>query len=119
RILAETYLRALTMRDVIRGDVDAALADVDALVLPGLAIPAPVLGIESTAIDGTEEPVRLMMLRLTQPFNLSGHPAIVLPCGRTPEGLPISLQLVGHQGATGALLDVAAGVEAMLRGGLS
>jgi aspartyl-tRNA(Asn)/glutamyl-tRNA(Gln) amidotransferase subunit A len=119
RILAETYLRALTMRDAIRGDVDAALADVDALVLPGLAIPAPVLGIESIAIDGVEDPVRAMMLRLTQPFNLSGHPAIVLPCGRTSEGLPISLQLVGHQGATGALLDVAASVEATLRGGRS
>ena len=34
------------------------------------------------------------MLRCTQPFNLSGHPAIALPCGTTPEGLPTSLQLV-------------------------
>ncbi len=56
------------------------------------------------------------MLRLTQPFNLSGHPAIVLPCGRTRDGLPLSLQLVGHKAATAALLDVAAAVEALLDG---
>ena len=60
----------------------AALADVDALVLPGMAIVAPPLGAETIAIDGVAEPVRALMLRLTQPFNVSGHPAIVLPCGR-------------------------------------
>jgi aspartyl-tRNA(Asn)/glutamyl-tRNA(Gln) amidotransferase subunit A len=58
------------------------------------------------------EPVRALMLRLTQPFNLSGHPAIVLPCGKTPEGLPVSVQLVGQR--TPALLEVAASVEALL-----
>jgi len=116
RILVETYLRALAAQDEIRGDVDAALTDVDALVLPGMAIPAPVLGTDNITIDGVDEPVRPMMLRLTQPFNLSGHPAIVLPCGRTSDGLPLSLQLVGHQAATAALLDVAAAVEAVLDG---
>ena len=96
--------------------MDAALTDVDALVLPGMAIPAPVLGTDNITIDGVDEPVRPMMLRLTQPFNLSGHPAIVLPCGRTSDGLPLSLQLVGHKAATAALLDVAAAVEALLDG---
>jgi aspartyl-tRNA(Asn)/glutamyl-tRNA(Gln) amidotransferase subunit A len=114
RILAGDYLTALTMQDIIRGEVDAALTDVDALVLPGMAIPAPVLGSDTLAIDGVEEPVRPLMLRLTQPFNLSGHPAIVLPCGVTAEGLPLSLQLVGQRAATAALLDVAAGIESLL-----
>ena len=59
------------------------------------------------------EPVRALMLRMTQPFNVSGHPAIVLPCGMTPSSLPVSLQLVGMRSV--GLLDVAAGVEAMLR----
>jgi aspartyl-tRNA(Asn)/glutamyl-tRNA(Gln) amidotransferase subunit A len=114
RILAETYLHALATQDEIRGDVDAALADADALILPGMAIPAPVLGTDTIALDGVDEPVRLLMLRLTQPFNLSGHPAIVMPCGTTSDGLPISLQLVGHKAATAALLDVAAGIETLL-----
>jgi aspartyl-tRNA(Asn)/glutamyl-tRNA(Gln) amidotransferase subunit A len=53
------------------------------------------------------------MLRLTQPFNLSGHPAVVLPCGTTAGPLPISLQLVGSRSV--GLLNVAAGVEDILR----
>ena len=46
-----------------------------------------------------EVPVRAAMLSLTQLFNITGHPAIALPAGRGPEGLPRSLQLVGHRGA--------------------
>ena len=41
------------------------------------------------------EPVRNMMLRLTQLFNLTGHPAISVPCGTTRDGLPCAMQLVG------------------------
>lgn len=111
-ILAEDYLRARRGQDVLRREIEGALADVDALVLPGMAIVAPPLGAETIAIDGVAEPVRALMLRLTQPFNVSGHPAIVLPCGPTG-ALPVSLQLVGARSV--ALLDVAAGIEAILR----
>lgn len=114
-VLAEDYIRALAGRDVIRHEVDAALADVDALVLPGLACEAPPLGAEHVDVGDSLQPVRSVMLRLTQPFNLSGHPAIVLPCGTTPTGFPASLQLVGQHQGTSALLDVAAGVEMVVR----
>ena len=52
------------------------------------------------------------MLRLTQPFNLSRHPAIALPVGSTPDGWPVSLQLVGRD--TASLVAVASTVEAAL-----
>ncbi len=110
--LAEDYLRARRGQEVLRRDVDAALADVDALILPGMSIVAPPLGAETVAIDGVAEPVRALMLRLTQPFNVTGHPAIVLPCGKS-SSLPVSLQLVGTRSV--ALLDVAAGIESILR----
>jgi len=55
------------------------------------------------------------MLRLSQPFNLSGHPALVMPCGTTKEHLPVSLQLVGQRSNTRALLDVGATIEAAIR----
>ena len=96
-VLAEDYLRALAGRDVVRADVDGALSGVDALVLPTLPIVAPPLGAETVPIDGISEPVRAMMLRLTQPFNLSGHPAIALPVGSSPHGLPVSLQVVANR----------------------
>jgi Asp-tRNA(Asn)/Glu-tRNA(Gln) amidotransferase A subunit family amidase len=54
------------------------------------------------------------MLRCTQAFNVSGHPAIALPCGATTDGLPIGAQIVGAYGDTPGLLRVASAIEAAL-----
>lgn len=113
-ILAEDYLRAMHARTVLRRAVDRALEGLDALMLPALPIPAPPLGAASIEIEGSKAPVRAIMLRLTQLFDITGHPAIALPCGSNGEGLPHSLQLVGHRGGTDRLLEVAALVERQL-----
>jgi aspartyl-tRNA(Asn)/glutamyl-tRNA(Gln) amidotransferase subunit A len=113
-VLAGDYLRALNGREVLRREVDAAIGDRDGLVLPTLPIPAPLIGAESVAINGTNEPVRALMLRLTQLFNLTGHPAISIPCGRTSKGLPCGLQLVGRRDETEGLLEVALACEGHL-----
>lgn len=110
-VLAEDYLRAMHARTVLRRAVDRALEGLDALMLPTLPIAAPPLGAASVDVDGSKEPVRAMMLRLTQLFDITGHPAVAIPCGRGAEGLPHSLQLVGHRGHTDELLGVAAIVE--------
>ena len=113
-VLAEDYLRALAGRDVLRSQVDAAVSAVDALVLPTLPIVAPPIGAATVRIGASEQPVRNLMLRLTQTFNLSGHPALSLPCGHTPAGLPCGLQIVGARSQTERLLAVAAGIEGLL-----
>jgi aspartyl-tRNA(Asn)/glutamyl-tRNA(Gln) amidotransferase subunit A len=105
-ILADDYLRALAARQVFEREVEAALTGVDALVLPTLPIVAPTLGAESVEIGERREALRPVMLRLTQPFNLSRHPAAALPCASS--GLPVSLQVVGKHARTGALLDLCA-----------
>jgi aspartyl-tRNA(Asn)/glutamyl-tRNA(Gln) amidotransferase subunit A len=110
-VLAEDYVRALAGRDVLRREVDAALAQHDALILPALPIPAPPIGAENVPVGTTTEPVRSVMLRLTQPFNVTGHPAISIPSGRTSTGLPCSVQLVGCRAQTDALLKVALACE--------
>jgi aspartyl-tRNA(Asn)/glutamyl-tRNA(Gln) amidotransferase subunit A len=110
-ILAEDYVRALRGRDVLIHEVDTALAGLDGLVLPTLPIPAPVIGMPTVTIGGSDEQFRAVTLRLTQPFSVTGHPAIAIPCGRAPGGLPVSLQIVGHRGRTPALLAVAQSVE--------
>ena len=115
-VLAEDYVRARAGRDVLRRDVDLALAGHDALLLPTLPIPAPPLGANTVRAGAREEPVRNLMLRLTQLFNLTGHPAISLPCGRTAGGLPCGLQLVGAGMQTDALLRVALAVESVVGG---
>ena len=85
-ILAEDYVRALRGREVLTREVDAALAGRDALLLPSLAVPATRLGAATVSVGGAEEPVRNITLRLTQLFNVTGHPAISLPCGKTSRG---------------------------------
>ena len=84
-------------------------------MLPTLPIPAPRCGDQVVHIGSRGEPVRALMLRLTQPFNLTGHPAISLPCGTMAGGLPCGLQLVGRINRTGSLLAVAQACEEALR----
>jgi aspartyl-tRNA(Asn)/glutamyl-tRNA(Gln) amidotransferase subunit A len=107
----EAYVRALQGRERLRAEVDTALRGCDALILPTVAVPATRLGSETARVGDRDEPIRTITLRLTQLFNVTGHPAITLPCGTTGEGLPIGLQLAGHAGATVALLDVAEAIE--------
>ena len=113
-VLAQDYVRAMEGRELLRREVDAALAGCDALILPTLPIPAPPIGAESVIVNGASEPVRALMLRLTQLFNVTGHPAISIPCGVTSEGLPVGLQVVGKRSQTEALLAIALEVEARL-----
>jgi len=98
----------------LRDEVDAALAGCDALVLPTMPIPAPILGAEMVRVGATGQQTRSMTLRETQLFNLTGHPAISLPCGSTADRLPCGLQLVGAHGRTDALVRVALACEALL-----
>ena len=65
-------------------------------------------------VKGGEEVVRSAMLRNTQLFNLSRHPAISLPCGTTRDGWPVGLQLVGDRRGTTRLLHDALAAEAAL-----
>ena len=118
-ILAEDYVRALRGREVLTAEVDAALDGVDALLLPTLPIPAPAIGAETVRIAGSDEPVRNVMLRLTQLFNITGHPAITVPCGATPEGLPAGAQIVGRLAGDLSLLSLSRALEPHLGPGRS
>jgi aspartyl-tRNA(Asn)/glutamyl-tRNA(Gln) amidotransferase subunit A len=113
-VLAEDYVRALRGRSVLTHEVDTALRGYDALLLPSIAVPATRLGAATVKIGAAEEPVRYIMLRLTQLFNVTGHPAITVPCGKTVEGLPIGAQLVGTRNGTNQLLEIAAAAEPYL-----
>jgi aspartyl-tRNA(Asn)/glutamyl-tRNA(Gln) amidotransferase subunit A len=111
-VTAVEYLKARKARAALQGAVDALLGDCDALVLPTLPIVAPLIGATEVTIDndaGERLPIRAAMLRLTQLFNLTGHPAISIPL-RTA-GFPVGMQLVGARDQTARLLAAAAAVE--------
>jgi aspartyl-tRNA(Asn)/glutamyl-tRNA(Gln) amidotransferase subunit A len=116
-MLAEDYVRAMRLREQLTQGVNAAFDTCDVMLLPTLPIPAPTLGVQSVEVDGRQEPVRAAMLRLTQLFNLTGHPAISLPAGTSQARLPIGMQLVGPAQGTARLLAIAASVESQMTAG--
>ena len=86
--------------------IEQLFESIDALVLPATPFPA-------TRIDESD-PVALSrgnLTRFTRMFNLTGHPAIVLPCGRTTDGLPIGLQIVGPRWREDKIIQVARAYE--------
>jgi len=110
------YLAARRMCGRLREAVNAALGSADALVLPTLPIVAPPLGASDIVMDDQSTlPVRTAMLRNTQLFNMTGHPAISLPLAAIgPQALPVGLQLVGRRDATGRLLANAAACAGLI-----
>jgi aspartyl-tRNA(Asn)/glutamyl-tRNA(Gln) amidotransferase subunit A len=114
KVAAEDYVLARRRGAGLTEEVDRALDGCDVLALPALPIPAPIQGTESLHLGDRDYPVRALMLRLTQLFDVTGHPAISLPCGKAGGGLPVGMQLVGRRMATPALLSIALWCERRL-----
>ena len=79
----------------------------DLLLTPTVAEPPPPLGSFAAPDTGLRS---AQIVAFTYAFNLSGHPAISLPC-HLDEGLPIGVQLVGAHGREDLLLRVSAKLE--------
>ncbi len=92
---ARDYVKALQAKAQLRRDVLATCASVDALLTPGALIPAPPLGARSVLIEGQDVKLLRAVVSATSPFNLTGQPALTLPCGKSQSGLPLALQIVG------------------------
>lgn len=108
---AEVYLRATRVRRVIVDAYRDLFADVDYLLLPVSAAPSYRIDAPSLAPVGEEGDRIKTGLRFTGPFNVTGQPAISIPCGATADGLPIGVQLAGRPCSEGILLRVAAMLE--------
>lgn len=94
-----------------------ALSRCDVIVSPVLTAPAIPTSIDTAGeveIAGNRGTIRGAWYPFTYPLNLTGHPAISMPCGRNTEGLPIGLQIMTSWYQDRFLLRVAAGVEALL-----
>jgi aspartyl-tRNA(Asn)/glutamyl-tRNA(Gln) amidotransferase subunit A len=116
KTIAVDYLRACRLREEFIHQLVAAMdeARVDVLAAPTTPIAAPLIREEKIIIGGKEHSTRALLLRLNRPANLAGVPAISFPCGFTPAGLPIGLQLIGRNSAEPLLLHIAAAFERLI-----
>lgn len=110
-LTASAYINALARRRAYAERFDAVMNEVRVLVAPTLPVAAPPLDAREIRIGAWREDVRLALLRLTRPGNVSGLPSITVPCGFTSEMLPIGLQLFGRRFDDATLLRAAHAYE--------
>jgi len=105
--------RAERARTTGYDDVQAVFEDHDVLVTPTLAVPPFDKETQPTEIAGTEiDP--LHGWALTWPYDLTGNPAASVPCGFTPDGLPVGLQVAGPRLDDRTVVRVSAALERTL-----
>jgi len=115
-LLAVDYLRASAKRAHLEEDFVSAFSGhgskhVDVIIAPTSPIPAPPIGANEIQLAGRTEGVRPTLLRLGRPGNLTGLPALSIPCGFTREGLPVGMQLIGPRWSEARMLAIALAYE--------
>jgi aspartyl-tRNA(Asn)/glutamyl-tRNA(Gln) amidotransferase subunit A len=100
------YLRAQKVRTLIKQDFEKAFAKVDVILSPTSPTPPFRLG------EKSNDPLAMYLSDIfTITANLAGIPGISVPCGKTPEGLPVGLQFLGRHFDEASLLRVAHAFE--------
>ena len=113
-VSAVDYLKAEQVRMVMAEEFKRLFNQVDVIVTPTEPLTAWKHGHESLAVLGNEESVLAASWRLTYPFNLTGLPAISVPCGFDSAGMPIGLQVAGRPFDETTVLRCAGAVEKLV-----
>jgi aspartyl-tRNA(Asn)/glutamyl-tRNA(Gln) amidotransferase subunit A len=113
RLCADDYVQAQRVRAQIAEALAAALEEVDAIVTPTAPLTPQLVGQKEVDFGGQRRPATGggVFTRLTAAFNLSGGPAISVPCGLTPGGMPAGLQIASAPGRDELVLRLAAAYE--------
>lgn len=103
------YFEALTKRDRLIAQMDESLQLWDVWLCPVAITPAFTHRPKGAAVevDNRKVPNFLASGAYTSPFNLTGHPVVVMPIGQTLTGLPIGMQVVGKRWQEMELLTIA------------
>ncbi|MFB2771666.1 amidase [Pelatocladus sp. BLCC-F211] len=103
------YFAALTERDRFIAQMDKELESWDVWLCPVAMTPAFTHRAKGEAVDieGRKVPYQMASGAYLVPFNLTGHPVVVIPIGQTKNGLPIGMQIVGKRWREMELLAIA------------
>ena len=105
------YLKAQRVRSLLARDFDEAFRKVDVIVTPTTPTPAFKLG------EKADDPLAMYLADIfTVTADLVGVPGISIPCGKSKEGLPIGMQILGKHFDEATLLQVAHVAEHALAG---
>ncbi len=109
---AWAYLRAQRARAQISSELQAAFDEYDAIILPSGPVAAPTIAASTGEPGGYYQgELDLARRRYTSPAALAGLPALSVPCGFTPDGLPIGMQIIGRRFAESSLFRIARAYE--------
>jgi aspartyl-tRNA(Asn)/glutamyl-tRNA(Gln) amidotransferase subunit A len=113
-ISIDTYNDAEANRRSVTERVNAALAEVDVIVLPTMAMDAPLRDARVIRLGGRDMTKLSATIRYTAIFNQTGHPVVSLPAALLPDGRAMSIQLIGRKNEDNLLLSIADRVDALL-----
>lgn len=100
------YLQAQKARTLLINEFNKLFESYDVLVMPVAPTPAFKLG------ENTDDPVKMYLADImTVPASLAGLPALSVPAGTSPDGLPIGIQLIGRRQDDARLLALAKQME--------
>jgi len=106
QILAKDYLHAQRYRTLLGQGIAELQRGIDVLAMPAVPITAQPIGTAEVEIRGEIDGVFGALLRNTEPFDLTGQPALVVPCGFANNQMPVSLQLVGRAFEEATVLNI-------------
>ena len=109
----EDYLRALGHRDVMRWQMEDQFEKFDLVMSPTMPITAFPVDKYPEEIGGvkTEPNPHWGFIPFTHPINTIGYTAATVPCGFSSDGMPIGLQIIGHEGDEETVLAASAAFE--------
>lgn len=108
---AVQYLTALETRRRFEQEMHQLFATVDVIVGATLPVLPPLISDQAARIDGREVPLVDAMSRLTAPQNMARVPALAIPAGFAPNGLPVSAQVIAGQGREDLVFRLACAYE--------
>ncbi len=90
--------------------------EAEAIIFPTTPLPARLIkdGLETVELNRRQVPTFIVYTQNTEPASNAGLPALTLPIGLTPEGLPVGIEIDGPQGSDKRLLQIGLALEKVL-----